>query len=32
IESHKAPAPEGGRTGTLFVKASAVFGSIEIKD
>jgi predicted membrane protein len=32
IESRKAALPESGKTGTLNVKGSAVFGSIEIKD
>jgi len=32
IESHKAATPDATKTGTLSIKASAVFGSIEIKD
>jgi predicted membrane protein len=32
IESRKTAASEGAKTGTLHVKGSAVFGSIEIKD
>jgi predicted membrane protein len=32
IESHKAAAPEAERTGTLSIRGSAVFGSIEIKE
>jgi predicted membrane protein len=30
IESHKAPAP--GATSTLYIRGSAVFGSIEVKE
>jgi predicted membrane protein len=32
IESRKAAGPEGVKTGTLYVKGSAVFGSIEVKE
>lgn len=32
IESRKPAAPEGGTGGKLFIKGSAVFGSIEVKD
>jgi predicted membrane protein len=32
IESRKTASSEGAKTGTLHVKGSAVFGSIEIKD
>ncbi len=32
IESHKKTIPDSEKTGTLFVKASAVFGSIEFKE
>lgn len=32
IENRKAAVPAGAKTGTLSVKGSAVFGSIEIKD
>lgn len=32
IESRKQAVPETGSTGKLFIKGSAVFGSIEVKD
>lgn len=32
IESHKKTIPDAEKTGTLFIKASAVLGSIEIKE
>jgi len=32
IESHKAAAPAGASAGTLAIKGSAVFGSIEVKE
>lgn len=32
IESKKATIPDAGKTGTLRIKASALFGSIEIKE
>ncbi len=32
IESHKAAVPDAQKTGTLSVKGSAVFGSIEVKE
>jgi predicted membrane protein len=32
IESHKAAAPGAAPTGTLTIKGSAVFGSIEVKE
>jgi predicted membrane protein len=32
IESHKATVPDGEKTGTLHIKGSAVFGSIEVKE
>jgi predicted membrane protein len=32
IESRKPAAPDGQKTGTLFIKGSAVFGSIEVKE
>ena len=32
IESHKAATPDAQKTGTLLIKGSAVFGSIEVKE
>jgi predicted membrane protein len=32
IESHKPTIPDTGKTGTLFINGSAVFGSIEVKE
>jgi predicted membrane protein len=32
IESHKSPMPATGKTATLTIRGSAVFGSIDVKD
>jgi len=32
IETHKSPVPATGKTATLTVRGSAVFGSIDVKD